>query len=1167
MILNNIIIKDKYSWLRQFSYILFFWVLVILISTGCRTILPQDSTRSELSKQQIFNLEHLSSEQCITFLSKLGINKVTKMPEANAVLVTGSTEQLQRATILLSLVDTNENFIIENLGPSSIVRALPSNSQIAAALGNIRIGTFTNPPQTDGQVKGIIDIHRDAVMAIIPARHRERLLGLLRRITSKRLPIYPIPATSEYREHHPAEDTSETTVNVETAQPKARTLIQGEVPTEELVVKIPDNGYPQEGLGPQMSSARPEPSLPGEKNHSLDSDARGGADVNSPITLDNSCTGVPGTLRIVLKPTGNTNENEAITTESRSIELENGEDILDMALPETMTLMQLLDLAGEYLDLDYVYDTDTLGMQSVTLKLNGSLQGEMKVKDLYTLLETVLKFKGFAMIRREDKLVTIVPIAQALDADPQLVDVESKAVQAGDMVVTRVFELQHVDVASVTNLLKNMKLGVVVSPSDEGQILFVTCYSHRMGRIEQLVSMLDRPGRTRECRFRRLQHTLATAIANKVRTLAQELQSIPVTMASAAGKSSTKQGKGTAGSGQSVYLDTDERTNRILMIGHEEQLSLLEELIDALDIVQKDLRILKVYDIEYIDAEQVKRKLDELAADQATQDSGTSRKTSRSSSSTTTGTMGGALVEQPQVVVLTATNQLLINATQDQHTRIVTIINYVDVVPEDLRIFKVYNIENLDAEEVKKKLEELKFMGKVTQSPKLSQRVSKSSSLAMTDTVALVEDPEVVILAATNSLLINATQEQHAKIATIISFVDTKASEQAIPYEIYFLENQEPARLGEVLEKIIQETVLNKEGKIEEVIQRTDDQILVVPDEATFSLIVYANRKNQEWISKLITTLDRRRPQVLIDVTLVQISKTDAFEFDLNVIQSFPDLTATSGLTSAILPGIEAGSSNLVSPLLESGRDRFIDFQSNSGSGTGFYGDEHINVLLTAMQQKDYGRIMSKPKILVNDNEPGKIRVADKTYVAITSGAVVEGSTGIVQTGLDYQDYEAGLTLEITPHISSGDLLRLDISLTQSDFGVITGDKPPDTTEADINTKVTVPDGSTIILGGLLKLNQSKGGTKVPLLGDLPILGGLFRSTSNNDIKKNLYVFVKAEIIRPAEALANGHEDLVRISDQNRTAFEKHEKEFQNYQDIPGLKPEIMDPAKVLEAR
>jgi general secretion pathway protein D len=218
------------------------------------------------------------------------------------------------------------------------------------------------------------------------------------------------------------------------------------------------------------------------------------------------------------------------------------------------------------------------------------------------------------------------------------------------------------------------------------------------------------------------------------------------------------------------------------------------------------------------------------------------------------------------------------------------------------------------------------------------------------------------------------------------------------------------------------------------------------------------------------------------------------------------------------------------------------------------------------MQEKNYGRIMSKPKILVNDNEPGVISVKDRTYVEIQSGSVVEGSTGIVQTGQEYQDYEAGLTLEITPHISRGDLLRLDMSLIQSDFGTITGDRPPDTTEADINTTVTVPDGSTIILGGLLRLNQTKGGTKVPILGDIPILGGLFRSTDNNDLERNMYVFVKAEVIRPDEGGFVDNE-LQRISDRNRDAFEKHEIEFQKYQNWPGVSPKEMSPLKVLDAQ
>lgn len=179
------------------------------------------------------------------------------------------------------------------------------------------------------------------------------------------------------------------------------------------------------------------------------------------------------------------------------------------------------------------------------------------------------------MTRRKDKLVTIVPVSQVLDTAPQLVDVKSKTVLAGDMVVTRVFELQNVDVASIMNLLQNMKLGVAVSPSEESQILFVTCYAHRMSRIEQLVSTLERPGKSRECLFRRLYYTAAPALVGKIRTLAQELQGIPVAMASGVGKLSPQQGKISSGSkaavsgpGQPVYLDTDERTNRILMIGY-----------------------------------------------------------------------------------------------------------------------------------------------------------------------------------------------------------------------------------------------------------------------------------------------------------------------------------------------------------------------------------------------------------------------------------------------------------------------------------------------------------------------------------------------------------------------------------------------------------------------
>jgi general secretion pathway protein D len=440
---------------------------------------------------------------------------------------------------------------------------------------------------------------------------------------------------------------------------------------------------------------------------------------------------------------------------------------------------------------------------------------------------------------------------------------------------------------------------------------------------------------------------------------------------------------------------------------------------------------------------------------------------------------------------------------------------------------------------------------------------------------SLVEEAQVVVIETTNSLLVNGTAEQHAQITTILDYVDRETLEEEMPYKIYPLENSSPDHLTELLEKLIQETVTDKEGKIERVERKTDEQITIVPDPNTYSLIVYASKKNQEWISNLIETLDKRRPQVLIDVTLVEISKSDKFEYDLDLIESFSDLAQTSGLTAPFMD--VGGPVNLVEKLTGTGSsgsrpDRFIDVQTGGGMGTGFYADRHINALLTAMQTKDYGRVLAKPKILVNDNQKGTISTTDTTYVTKRSSVPVStGGAGqqttLIETAVDFQGYPAGIQLDITPHISKGDLLQLVILLTRSDFGTITGEKPPDTTESNIETAVTVPDGSTIILGGMLKLNQSKGGSKVPILGDIPVIGALFRSVSNNDLQRNLYVFVKAEIIRPTETLAQDLPELGKISDRNRMAFEKFEQEFQSYENFPGIKPKPVQPVKVLEAQ
>ena len=229
---------------------------------------------------------------------------------------------------------------------------------------------------------------------------------------------------------------------------------------------------------------------------------------------------------------------------------------------------------------------------------------------------------------------------------------------------------------------------------------------------------------------------------------------------------------------------------------------------------------------------------------------------------------------------------------------------------------------------------------------------------------------------------------------------------------------------------------------------------------------------------------------------------------------------------------------------------------------------------MTLMQKKNYGRVLARPKILVNDNEKGHIDTTKTIYIARSSStayttATTATGTAPISTSYTFDQFPSGIKLDITPHISEGDLLRLELQLSRSNqlppAGTAADLPPGDKTEDNVNTVVTVPDNSTIILGGIITLDQGKTNWKVPFLGDIPLAGGLFRKISNSNTQTKLYVFVKANILRPSETVA-GLPDLERISGRNRGAVEGFEEKFEEHQDWPGVKPEQMDPLHILES-
>jgi len=432
--------------------------------------------------------------------------------------------------------------------------------------------------------------------------------------------------------------------------------------------------------------------------------------------------------------------------------------------------------------------------------------------------------------------------------------------------------------------------------------------------------------------------------------------------------------------------------------------------------------------------------------------------------------------------------------------------------------------------------------------------------------------------------LVNGTAEQHIQVATIIGYVDSSQDESVNPYIIYPLENQDPEELAGVLEKLISETITEQSGADSKVVKTTttrkkiEEDIFIVADPKTYSLIVYASKKNQQWLSSLIEELDQYRPQVLLDCTLVEVTRDDEFAYDLDII-------------SQIVPGADTMQyfTDSHSGFLPQFSGKTLIEAINTGAGLGnypgaggqaFLAKGQIQTLFKIMEYRGYGRVLARPKLLVNDNEEGTITTEDTIYIAEKQTKYIPTTTTSNQnqyspdTSVTFKPYNAGIELTIQPHISKGDQLQLTVTLNRTDFD-LTGDKevtigndkfpkPLDTSTSNVQTIVTVPDGKTIILGGLEKTTQSKGGGKVPILGDIPLIGGLFRNATNSSVQSRLYVFVKAHILRPGQEFT-GISDIEVVSLKNRTTFEKFEKEMQDYEDWPGIKPKPMDPEKVLE--
>lgn len=279
-----------------------------------------------------------------------------------------------------------------------------------------------------------------------------------------------------------------------------------------------------------------------------------------------------------------------------------------------------------------------------------------------------------------------------------------------------------------------------------------------------------------------------------------------------------------------------------------------------------------------------------------------------------------------------------------------------------------------------------------------------------------------------------------------------------------------------------------------------DEYTSIIADIANNQILVRAQANLQPQYERLISNLDMRRQQVYIKAYIVSISNTEtsrlAFETQLINAGGDPVFQTNFGLNQA------AAGTDILDPRQP--------LATLTGLTTAVIESKYVPIIINATATDIDGRIVASPALLVNDNFEAEIQSIDQqptTTTSQTTGAPTTTAFG------GYED--AGTTLRVTPSISSNGWIRMEYEVTLSNFtGTGTNGVPPpkqdNTLRADA---VTIPSDATIVVGGITVENSRNTVIKVPLLGDIPILGHLFRDTNTNDTGSILYVFITPYIM------------------------------------------------------
>jgi len=315
----------------------------------------------------------------------------------------------------------------------------------------------------------------------------------------------------------------------------------------------------------------------------------------------------------------------------------------------------------------------------------------------------------------------------------------------------------------------------------------------------------------------------------------------------------------------------------------------------------------------------------------------------------------------------------------------------------------------------------------------------------------------------------------------------------------------------------------------------TDKRSKVLPDSRTSQLVVVATDPEQSAVDTLVTQLDTPTRQVLIEAKLVEISSNPSTKkgidwsgtlsgqnvaFGNNVSQGGRySQTATLGDTNLINYGISPVTKVFGAPMALSSPQLLFDTAKGFNPSTAFLDADGVNAVISFLNASADAQVVSMPRIVTLDNEEANISVT-RAFPVIN----VTASTANTTAGSAIAYTNVGVSLKVTPRISANDYIWLKVVPDVSQFfnkdsQVVNGQ----TFTADvfdfrhIETQVMIPNANTLVMGGMVQNNPNSSYTKIPFLGDIPVLGYAFRSENKSIAKDNLLIFITPTIVKDTD--------------------------------------------------